>query len=629
MRKLILNQNGISLVEVMVAAGISSVIALGTMKINENAQKGMRSVATKAELSSYLSQRFPNALQDNGICLAAWDINNDNAPGDVVNLVAGNDVQVDGVYANGTALAELNEVLPATSGEFVVADLRLLRNNDTSCELLFNLSRNDGAASNKLGGRDKAVRVPLACAWNGANVMISCSTESTSLGRWDYDTIGGVEWLENSFKSAVIGDYDTAGPNSPFPPARITVVRNDAVSTNWSGALEEAIGLPENYVLRWGNERAVGQGVGLWGEAGCIRFGTAADAATPFLTACNAAGTSIRNGLTVQNGGLTVSGGGANIIGNTSIGGNISATGTATVAGATNLMNSLTVAGPATVNNTFRATGNSTFDNNVTVGNRVTTQTLDVVQDADIGTNAVIGQTTTTRDLVATRDTNVGRDLSVTRDTNLGRHLTVSNNLSVGGNTTLNGTLTVNSNTTTRQLRVDSASATIDHWIHTGGTAKFMGGFKSMDDSSVTGNLWVSGTVTSSDANLKEEIRPIDQSLENILSLHPVRYFWKDRALRGETEQFGFIAQEVQQVYPELVAENKDDNYLGVNYVGLIAPIVDSIKALYFKVAKAFSGVEENKREIASIKEENKKLKEENEELKARVLRIEKTLKFK
>ena len=78
-----------------------------------------------------------------------------------------------------------------------------------------------------------------------------------------------------------------------------------------------------------------------------------------------------------------------------------------------------------------------------------------------------------------------------------------------------------------------------------------------------------------------------------------------------------------------MVAENKDDNYLGVNYVGLIAPIVDSIKALYFKVAKAFSRVEENKREIASIKEENKKLKEENEELKARVLRIEKALKFK
>ena len=101
-----LNQNGISLIEVMVAAGISSVIALGTMKINENAQKGMRSVATKAELSSYISQRFPNMLEDNAVCLAAWDVNNDCNPGDNINLAAGNTMPIAGIYANGITLAE-------------------------------------------------------------------------------------------------------------------------------------------------------------------------------------------------------------------------------------------------------------------------------------------------------------------------------------------------------------------------------------------------------------------------------------------------------------------------------------------------------------------------------------------
>tara|TARA_Y100000780_G_scaffold232593_1_gene268286 strand:+ start:153542 stop:155455 length:1914 start_codon:yes stop_codon:yes gene_type:complete len=631
-----LNQNGISLIEVMVAAGISSVIALGTMKINENAQKGMRSVATKAELSSYISQRFPNMLEDNAVCLAAWDVNNDGNPGDNINLAAGNTMPIAGIYANGITLAETGERLPSTSGEYNVDGLTLSRINDTSCEVIFDLSRNDNAAgANKIGARNKRERVPLACSWNGApNLMISCSTESTALGRWDYDTIGGVEWLENPFKSAVIGDYDTAGPDSPSPPARFVITPN-AVSTPWGiPALMDAVGIPANYVVRWGNERAEDNGVGMWGQGDCINLATAGNAGTPFMETCDAAGTTIRNSLTVESGGLTVTAGGADITGNTDVNGNLHATGTGRIDGATDINNTLTVDGLTTINHHLVVAG---ANRDLSVGRNAT-----ITRDLTVGRHADIDD-----------DLSVGRDATITRDLAVNRHLNVDDNLTVNGSSThnsgltvtgglanLNNGLTVNgavtnlnnglsvnsSNTSLGGSLAVSGTASVNNTIYTVGEAVFDGGFRSFADSEVHGNLWVSGTVTSSDVNLKEEIKPIDKSLESILSLQPVRYFWKDRGLRGEKEQFGFIAQEVQTVYPELVSENKDGNFLGVNYVGLIAPIVDSIKTLYFKIAKLFSEVEDNQREIASIKEENKKLKAENEELKKQMLRIEKAL---
>jgi ATP-dependent RNA circularization protein (DNA/RNA ligase family) len=60
----------------------------------------------------------------------------------------------------------------------------------------------------------------------------------------------------------------------------------------------------------------------------------------------------------------------------------------------------------------------------------------------------------------------------------------------------------------------------------------------------------------------------------------------------GQTE-FGFIAQEVKEVFPEVVKEiqqyeldengeetTEEVNYIGVSYVQLIAPMVEAIKEL-------------------------------------------------
>ena len=57
-----------------------------------------------------------------------------------------------------------------------------------------------------------------------------------------------------------------------------------------------------------------------------------------------------------------------------------------------------------------------------------------------------------------------------------------------------------------------------------------------------------------SDARLKENIEPLPPQLNNILALKPSEFDYKD----GLGHQIGFIAQEMQEVYPDVVGEGSD-----------------------------------------------------------------------
>jgi lysophospholipase L1-like esterase len=105
------------------------------------------------------------------------------------------------------------------------------------------------------------------------------------------------------------------------------------------------------------------------------------------------------------------------------------------------------------------------------------------------------------------------------------------------------------------------------------------------------GNAQLSGTLTqSSDQRLKTNIQSLDasSSLSLIDALNPVTFNWIDSS-EGTTPQLGFIAQQVQQIFPNLVSTTSPtaltpDGTLGLNYIGLIAPIVKAVQALYADV---------------------------------------------
>jgi hypothetical protein len=75
---------------------------------------------------------------------------------------------------------------------------------------------------------------------------------------------------------------------------------------------------------------------------------------------------------------------------------------------------------------------------------------------------------------------------------------------------------------------------------------------------SITANGVSAATFTAySDRRLKENIVNLPSQLSNIMALRPVEFDFKGYE-SGEGHQLGFIAQEVQEIYPDLVGEGTD-----------------------------------------------------------------------
>jgi hypothetical protein len=100
------------------------------------------------------------------------------------------------------------------------------------------------------------------------------------------------------------------------------------------------------------------------------------------------------------------------------------------------------------------------------------------------------------------------------------------------------------------------------------------------------GNSTYSGSIfQSSDQRLKTNVQSLDasSSLSAIELLNPVSYLRLDQP--GTGENLGFIAQQVQQVFPQLVSTTSataltPDGTLTLNYEGLISPIVSAIQGI-------------------------------------------------
>jgi hypothetical protein len=100
------------------------------------------------------------------------------------------------------------------------------------------------------------------------------------------------------------------------------------------------------------------------------------------------------------------------------------------------------------------------------------------------------------------------------------------------------------------------------------------------------GNSTYLGSIfQSSDQRLKADVQSLDasSSLAAIEALNPVSYFRIDQP--GTNENLGFIAQAVQQIFPQLVSTTSataltPGGTLTLNYEGLIAPMVSAIQAL-------------------------------------------------
>ena len=96
------------------------------------------------------------------------------------------------------------------------------------------------------------------------------------------------------------------------------------------------------------------------------------------------------------------------------------------------------------------------------------------------------------------------------------------------------------------------------------------------------GYAWAwKGHPTGSDIAFKKNITPIEGVLEKVISLQGARYQYKGR--EGEVEKtdeefrLGFIAQDVEKIFPEVVMEMHDGSK-AILYTDLIPVLVEAIK---------------------------------------------------
>jgi hypothetical protein len=97
----------------------------------------------------------------------------------------------------------------------------------------------------------------------------------------------------------------------------------------------------------------------------------------------------------------------------------------------------------------------------------------------------------------------------------------------------------------------------------------------------VQGNAWSTGAFLSSDARYKKNIQDIENALDKIIKIRGTSFVFRADEFKdyqfAEGLQFGFIAQELENVFPEMVKTERN-GYKSVNYNEMIPVLVEAIK---------------------------------------------------
>ena len=135
----------------------------------------------------------------------------------------------------------------------------------------------------------------------------------------------------------------------------------------------------------------------------------------------------------------------------------------------------------------------------------------------------------------------------------------------------------------------------------------------------VSGNICYTGTIAAcSDMRFKKNFSPLTDALASVLNLQGIFYNWDaqkfpDRDF-GDERQIGFLAQEIEKYFPEIVQTDKE-GYKAVDYGRLTPVLVEAIKEQQMQM-------EEKQKQMEEIKKENKELKLRLEKLEKIILNL-------
>lgn len=216
------------------------------------------------------------------------------------------------------------------------------------------------------------------------------------------------------------------------------------------------------------------------------------------------------------------------------------------VSGASYLNNTLSVSGPTYINNILSVSGPSYLNNILSVVGPAYLNNIISISGAVVFNNT----------------------LSVTGP------VVFSNTLSVSSSTVLSSTLSVNGTTVLNSILSVNGASYLTGMVFTGSNVM------------ATGDVVAFNTPYPSDVRLKSNINDYHFDQEKIHRIRPVTFNWKKNPEYGN--DLGFIAQEVEQIFPELIGEfkmmNDETSYKTIKYQKMIPIMVKTIQDLLVRV---------------------------------------------
>jgi len=167
-----------------------------------------------------------------------------------------------------------------------------------------------------------------------------------------------------------------------------------------------------------------------------------------------------------------------------------------------------------------------------------------------------------------------------------GGDLTANRTISLDSDQRLGAGISVYSGGADTYVRMQDGSTAYHRWyVNADEGARLTGTGSNEASFDVDGNITAYTSAFTSDAKFKDNVNTIDNALDTVSRLRGVSFTWNEHSKLDGKNDIGLIAQEVQQVLPDLVRESAtlgtdDQTHLTVDYAKMVAVLIEAVKDL-------------------------------------------------